>query len=140
VALVTTIGTAAFWLVPGDQRVPFGGSGPDSTGAAPPTSGLIHPTGTTPTAKHRRSSDGTTSQPGTSASAAAARARQIVASRSSSRAPSTSRTPRPKKTKTKRPTDKPSLPNTTPPPLVTVTTPSFLPVTVTATVSATDLP
>jgi hypothetical protein len=139
VALVTTIGTAAFWLVPGDQRVPFRGFGPGSTGAAPPTSALINPTGGSTTGKHR-APDSAAGQPETSASAAAARARQVAASRSSSRAQTTSSTPQPKKTKTKRPTDKPSLPHTTPPPLLTVTTLPFLPVSVTATVSATELP
>jgi hypothetical protein len=141
VALVTTIGTAAFWLVPGDQRVPFSGFGPGSTGAAP-TSELTGQTGGT-TAKHRGSSEGTVGQPGPgagSASAAASRARQIAASRSTSRAQATSGTPRPSKTKTKRPTGKPSLPNTTPPPLVTATTPPFLTGSITATVSGTDLP
>jgi len=144
VALVTTIGTAAFWLVPGEQRMPFGGFGPGSTGAARPTSELISPIGSTTTSPPRAGSDGTVNQPGItagSASAAAARSRQIAASRSASRAPATSSTPRQKKTKTKgRPTDKPSLPHTTPPPLLTVTTPPFLPVSITATVSAPELP
>jgi hypothetical protein len=143
VALATTIGTAAFWLVPGDQRVPFGGFGPGSTGAARPTSELTTATGGA-TSKPRGSSDTTVGQPGTMAGSAAAlavRSRQIAASRSTSRAPATSRTPRPSKTKTTgRPTDKPSLPHTTPPPLATVTPPPVLPVSITATVSAPDLP
>ena len=104
VALATTIGTAAFWLVPGDQRVPFGGFGPGSTGAARPTSELTTPTGATATSKPRGSSDSTAGQPGTMAGSAAAlavRSRQIAASRSTSRARRTSSTPRPKKTKTK---------------------------------------
>src|SRR5688572_31965936 len=63
VALVTTIGTAAFWLVPGDQHVPFGGFGPGSTGAARPTSEMINPTGTTATSKPGDSSESTAGQP-----------------------------------------------------------------------------
>ena len=143
VALVTTIGTAAFWLVPGDQRVPFGGFGPGSTGAAPPTAELINPTGTTAHSKPRGSADSNAGQPGTrdsSATAGAASARQTTASRSTTRSQATSSTPQPKETKTKRPTTKPSLPITTPPPLVTATTPPFLPASITASASQTDLP
>jgi hypothetical protein len=142
VALVTTIGTAAFWLVPGDQRVPFGGFGPGSTGAAPPTAELISPAGTTATSKPRGSSDGTVGQPGTraySATARAARSHQTAAGRSTSRPEVTSSTPVPTETTTTRPTTKPSLPITTSPPLVTATTTPLL-LSITATVSEPDLP
>jgi len=71
VALVTTIGTAAFWLVPGDQRAPFGGFGPGSTGAASPRAESTSPIGMTATSKPRGSSDSTAGQPGTPASSAA---------------------------------------------------------------------
>ena len=144
VALVTTIGTAAFWLVPGQQHLPFGGFGPGSTGAARPTSEKISPTGTAATSKPGDSSESTAGQPIPpvgSAAVAAARASQVAASRGASRTPATSSTPRPSKSKTKgRPSDKPSLPITTPPPLVSTTTPPFLPVSITATVSEPDLP
>ena len=138
VALVTTIGTAAFWLVPGDQRLPFGGSGPGSTGAAPPTAELIIPTGTTSTSTPRGSADSHPRNQAVSAAAAAAKPRQTTGSRSKPRPQLTSSTPRPSRTAIKPPT--PPVPITTPPLVTGTITVPFLPVSVTASVTVPGLP
>ena len=150
VALVTSIGTAAFWLVPGDQRVPFGGFGPGSTGAAPPTAELVIPTGTASTAEPPGSSDGRSdaskagqpAAPASRADAGAAKPRQTSAGRTTSRPQATTRTPRPRLTTSNPPPSQPPLPVTTPPLVTSTPTLPFLPlpVSITASVRVTDLP
>ncbi len=149
VALVTTIGTAAFWLVPSEQRP--GGSGPRD--AAPPTAVLIDPTGdTSPSPPETRAS----SDAPVARDAAARRQAATAASRSQARASAGERSgsasvrrdpPRPRSSATTPPPRLPStsppptsgpLPSVTPPLVTTPILPTFL--SLSATGSLTGLP
>ena len=151
VALVTTIGTAAFVLVPGDERRPFGGAGPDSGDAAPPTAGLLSPTSSTvPSISGATPGAGSGTEQGQAGpqggSDADSQSRATgadgpaggTAARPRSRPPSASQgTPQPRRSTTE-PTDDTPLPLPTPPLVTATILPTFL--SLTASGSVTSLP